>query len=341
MSSTPEIYDITIIGGGPVGLFAAFYAGLRKAKTKLIDSLPQLGGQLATLYPEKYIYDVPGYPAIKAAELVANLESQLSTFQHDICLEEEVLNLAKTEGCLEITTTKGVHYSKAVILAIGNGSFQPRRLTIEGSEDFEDRNIHYYVKDMNEFAGKKVAIAGGGDSAIDWALMLEHVAQEVSIIHRRPEFRGHEHSVDKLMESTVQIHTPYAINKLCLEDGTFKGIELQHTKEDHQLQLSIDSLIVNYGFTSSLGHLKDWGLDVSRQSISVDSDMSTTLPGVYAIGDITTYKGKVKLIATGFGEAPTAVNNALHFIKPDIRTQPMHSTSLFEKLDPKESVLQQ
>lgn len=340
MSETPEIYDITIIGGGPVGLFAAFYAGLRKAKTKLIDSLPQLGGQLATLYPEKYIYDVPGYPAIKAADLVANLEKQLSVFDHDIFLEEEVTNLIKKDDYLEIETTKGTHYSKAIILAVGNGSFQPRRLAIEGSEAFEDQNIHYYVKDMNEFAGKKVAIAGGGDSAIDWALMLEPVAEQVSIIHRRPEFRGHEHSVEQLKNSTVQIHTPYTIGQICLEDDLFKGIQLKHTKEKYEFQLPVDSLIVNYGFTSSLGHLKDWGLEVSRNSVTVDSDMSTTLPGVYAVGDISTYMGKVKLIATGFGEAPTAVNNALHFIKPDARTQPMHSTSLFEKLEPHKEVLQ-
>ncbi|MBL1228952.1 NAD(P)/FAD-dependent oxidoreductase [Enterococcus sp. BWB1-3] len=340
MSETPEIYDITIIGGGPIGLFAAFYAGLRKAKTKLIDSLPQLGGQLATLYPEKYIYDVPGYPAIKAIDLVANLEKQLSVFDHDILLEEEVTNLTRKEDYLEIETTKGTHYSKAIILAVGNGSFQPRRLTVDGSEALEGKNIHYYVKDINEFAGKKVAIAGGGDSAIDWALMLESVAEQVSIIHRRPEFRGHEHSVEKLKNSTVQIYTPYTIDQLCLEDNSFKGIQLKHTKEDGGFHLPVDSLIVNYGFTSSLGHLKDWGLDISRNSITVDSDMSTTLPGVYAVGDISTYMGKVKLIATGFGEAPTAVNNALHFIKPDARTQPMHSTSIFEKLEPHKEILQ-
>ncbi|WP_086349845.1 NAD(P)/FAD-dependent oxidoreductase [Candidatus Enterococcus clewellii] len=331
MSHTNELYDITIIGGGPVGLFAAFYAGMRKAKTKIIDSLPQLGGQLATLYPEKFIYDAPGYPAVKAADLVANLEEQLASFNHDILLEEEVVNLTKEENYLVLETTKGIHYSKAVIFAIGNGSFQPRRLTIDGAAQFENQNIHYYVKDMQDFADKKVVIAGGGDSAIDWALMLEKVAREVSIVHRRPEFRGHEHSVEKLKNSTVQILTPYMIEQLNIENQEFKGVQIKHTKEEDFQLLQVDSLIVNYGFTSSLGHLKDWGLDVSRHSIIVDSDMSTNIPGVYAIGDISAYKGKVKLIATGFGEAPTAVNNALHFIQPDIRTQPMHSTSLFEK----------
>lgn len=336
MPHTDELYDITIIGGGPIGLFAAFYAGMRKAKTKVIDSLPQLGGQLATLYPEKFIYDAPGYPAIKAADLIANLEEQLASFNHDILLEEEVIDLTRKEDHLVLKTNKGTHYSKAVIFAIGNGSFQPRRLTMDGAEQFEDKNIHYFVKDMQDFADKKVVIAGGGDSAIDWALMLEQVASEVSIIHRRPEFRGHEHSVEKLKESTVQILTPYMIEQLQIEDNTFKGVQIKHTKEEERQLLEADSLIVNYGFTSSLSHLKDWGLDVSRHSIVVDSDMSTNIPGVYAIGDISVYKGKVKLIATGFGEAPTAVNNALHFVQPDIRTQPMHSTSLFEKSAPQQ-----
>lgn len=330
MSEEKNIYDITIVGGGPVGLFAAFYAGIRKAKTKIIDSLPQLGGQLSTLYPEKYIYDVPGYPAIKAADLVENLQKQIEPFEQDICLEEEVVELFQEEDCLRLETSKGTHYSKAVIFAIGNGSFQPRKLAISGMEHFEDEHIHYYVNDMNKFSGKKVAIAGGGDSAIDWALMLEPIAEKVSIIHRRPEFRGHEHSVDQLKNSTVSIYTPYVIEDLLTDQHKFKGVHLKRAKEDTSEMLEVDSLIVNYGFTSSLGHLKNWGLDVKRNNIEVNSDMSTNIPGVYAIGDICNYDGKVKLIATGFGEAPTAVNNALHFIKPDARRQPAHSTSLFE-----------
>jgi thioredoxin reductase len=330
MSDAKDIYDLTIVGAGPVGLFAAFYAGIRKAKTKIIDSLPQLGGQLATLYPEKYIYDVPGFPAIKASDLVENLEKQIAPFDHDTCLEEEVQNLVQEDGYFRLETSKGVHFSKAVIFAIGNGSFQPRRLTIDGAEELEGKHVHYYVTDMNKFSGKKVAIAGGGDSAIDWALMLEPIAEKVSIIHRRPEFRGHEHSVDNLKKSAVSIYTPYVIDQLLVEDQSFKGIQLKETKAEKVKHLDLDSLIINYGFTSSLGHLKNWGLEVSRNAIEVNSDMSTNIPGIYAIGDICNYDGKVKLIATGFGEAPTAVNNALHFIKPDTRTQPMHSTSLFE-----------
>ncbi|MBE8847405.1 NAD(P)/FAD-dependent oxidoreductase [Enterococcus durans] len=325
-----EIYDITIIGAGPVGMFAAFYAGMRQAKTKIIDSLPQLGGQLSTLYPEKYIYDIPGYPAIKASELVGNLEKQLTTFNHTFQLNEEVLSITKDEDIIEITTTKGIHYSKAVILTLGNGSFQPRKLNLPDATTYENHGIDYFVNDLMKYAGKKVAIAGGGDSAIDWALMLEPIASEVYLIHRRPEFRGHEHSVNLLKSSSVNLLTPYLIESLSGENGELTDIRLQMVKSDETIDLMVDSLIVNYGFTSNLGHLATWGLESSRNAIAVNSDMSTSVPGIYAAGDICSYDGKVKLIATGFGEAPTAVNNALHFINPKERAQPGHSTSLYD-----------
>lgn len=329
MPETEEIYDITIIGGGPVGLFAAFYAGIRKAKTKIIESLPQVGGQLAMLYPEKYIYDIAGYPKIKAGDLIQNLEKQIQPFEQTICLEEEVVHLAKADDLLHIETNRGMHYSKSVIIAAGNGAFQPRRLPVNNNAKFEGSSLFYYVNNMMEFVGKRVAIAGGGDSAIDWALMLESIAKEVSIIHRRPEFRGHEHSVDKLKASAVNILTPFVVEELIEADDKLTGIRLKNVKSKELTTLDLDCLIVNYGFTSSLGHLKDWGLVIERNSIPVSSDMSTSLPGVYAVGDICNYDGKIRLIATGFGEAPTAVNNALHFIRPDQRTQPAHSTSLF------------
>lgn len=325
-----EIYDITIIGAGPVGMFAAFYAGMRQAKTKIIDSLPQLGGQLSTLYPEKYIYDIPGYPAIKASELVGNLEKQLTTFNHTFQLNEEVLSITKDEDIIEIITTKGIHYSKAVILTLGNGSFQPRKLNLPDAVTYENHGIDYFVNDLMKYAGKKVAIAGGGDSAIDWALMLEPIASEVYLIHRRSEFRGHEHSVNLLKSSSVNLLTPYLIESLSGENGDLTDIRLQMVKSEETIDLVVDSLIVNYGFTSNLQYLATWGLESSRNAIAVNSDMSTSIPGIYAAGDICSYDGKVKLIATGFGEAPTAVNNALHFINPKERAQPGHSTSLYD-----------
>ncbi|MEG0293098.1 NAD(P)/FAD-dependent oxidoreductase [Enterococcus sp.] len=324
-----DIYDITIIGAGPAGMFAAFYAGMRQAKTKIIDTLPQLGGQLATLYPEKYIYDIPGYPKIKAGELVQNLEKQITTFNQRYCLEEEVLKIERLEdGVLEITTNKRTHYSRAVVLALGNGSFQPRKLALDNAERYEGLGIDYYVTDLMKYAGKKVAIAGGGDSAIDWALMLEPIAKEVSLIHRRPEFRAHEHSVELLKNSSVNLLTPYLLTEISGETK-LDTVHLEQVKGDDSIDLDVDYLIVNYGFSSSL-NLKEWGLQSTRQGIFVQTDMRTSMEGVYACGDIVQYDGKVKLIATGFGEAPTAINNALHYINPKNRTQPAHSTSVFQ-----------
>lgn len=324
-----DIYDITIVGAGPAGMFAAFYAGMRNAKTKIIDTLPQLGGQLTTLYPEKYIYDIPGFPKIKADELAQNLEKQLTMFNHRYCLEEEVVKLNYHEDLIEVVTNQRTHYSKAVILALGNGSFQPRKLRIEQAEAFENKGIDYFISDLMKYAGKKVAIAGGGDSAVDWALMLESIAKEVSIIHRRNQFRAHEHSIERLKNSSVQILTPYIIKDVAGENS-LDTLRLQVAKSDETVDLAVDYLIVNYGFSTNL-NLKDWQINSNRRGIPVNSDMKSSREGVYCCGDITQYDGKVDLIATGFGEAPTAVNNALHYIDPKNRTQPMNSSSLFQQ----------
>lgn len=323
-----DIYDITIIGSGPVGLFAAFYAGMRGLKTKVIDSMPEVGGQLSLLYPEKYIYDVPGFAAIKAKHLIRNLKEQLTPFSHAFCLGEQVHLLEKTDEWFTITTNKGTHFSKAVLIAAGNGSFQPRKLAVEGAANLEGKGLEYFVKDLSKYEGSRVAIAGGGDSAIDWALMLEPIAEKVSLIHRRNKFRGHEHSIQKLMNSNVEILTPYAIDALVTNGKHLKGVHLQKIKEEEQLTLEADYLIVNYGFSSTSDQFEQWGLETADHAIKVASDMSTSIPGIYAIGDVNTYTGKIKLIASGFGEAPTAVNNAAHFIQPLSRIQPAHSSSL-------------
>ncbi|MDN6639981.1 MAG: NAD(P)/FAD-dependent oxidoreductase [Tetragenococcus sp.] len=323
-----NVYDITIVGAGPAGMFAAFYAGMRDAKTKIIDTLPQLGGQLTTLYPEKYIYDIPGFPKIKADELAQNLEKQLTMFNHRYCLEEEVIRLDYHEDLIEIVTNKRIHYSKAVILALGNGSFQPRKLRVEQADKFENNGIDYFISDLMKYAGKKVAVAGGGDSAVDWALMLEPIAKEVSLIHRRGKFRAHEHSIQQLKDSTVQILTPYIIRGVT-GDQNLESLHLQVAKSEETVDLAVDYLVVNYGFSTNLD-LKEWQINSSRQGIPVNSDMKSSREGVYCCGDITLYEGKVDLIATGFGEAPTAVNNALHYIDPKNRTQPVHSSSLFQ-----------
>ncbi|MFB7642571.1 NAD(P)/FAD-dependent oxidoreductase [Peribacillus butanolivorans] len=329
MIEEKKIDDITIIGGGPVGLFTAFYGGMRQAKVKIIESLPQLGGQLTALYPEKFIYDIAGFPKVRAQELVENLKEQMKVFEPTICLDEAVKLIEKQEdGTFKITTNLDTHFSKSVIITAGNGAFQPRKLELEDATQFENKNLHYFVNDMTRFKGRKVAILGGGDSALDWALMLEPIAEKVTLIHRRDKFRAHEHSVNQLMNSSIEVKTPYVPSELVGADQITK-IVLEHTKTQQKELVDIDDLIVNYGFISSLGPIKEWGLKLEKNSIIVNSKQETNISGIYAAGDICTYEGKVKLITTGFGEGPTAVNNAKAYIDPKAKVQPMHSTSLF------------
>lgn len=323
-----QLYDITIVGGGPAGLFAAFYGGMRQATVKIIESMPQLGGQLSALYPEKYIYDVAGFPKVLAQDLINNLKEQLSRFQQRICLEEKVENVAKKEdNVFEITTDKGIHYSRAVIITAGVGAFEPRRLELPDAVKYEKTNLHYFVTDLNSFKGKRVAVIGGGDSAVDWSLMLEPIAKEVTIVHRRDKFRAHEHSVEQLLSSRVKVATPYEVAALHGEEK-IERITLKNNVTKEEMDLEVDDVIVNFGFISSLGPIKNWGLELEKGAIVVNSRMETNIPGIYAAGDIATYPGKVKLIAVGFGEAPTAVNNAIAYINPNAKVQPGHSSSM-------------
>ncbi|MDT3429212.1 thioredoxin reductase (NADPH) [Paenibacillus forsythiae] len=322
------ISDLLIIGGGPAGMFAAFYGGMRQASVTLIESMPQLGGQLATLYPEKHIYDVAGFPKITAQELVDNLSRQMSLFQSDIRLEEKVISVAKLdERHFAVTTDKAEYHAKAIILTAGVGAFEPRRLEVPGAERFEKANLHYFVSDLNAFKDKKVLISGGGDSAVDWALMLEPIAAEVTLIHRRDKFRAHEHSVENLMNSKVKVITPAEISALHGDEFIHK-VTLSNVKTKETQDIEVDSVIVNFGFFSSLGPIVDWGLEIEGSSVVVDSRMETSIPGIFAAGDITTYPGKLKLIAVGFGEAPTAVNNAKIYIDPEAKLSPGHSSNL-------------
>lgn len=328
-----EDYDITVIGGGPVGLFTAFYAGMRNASVKIIESLPQLGGQLSALYPEKYIYDIAGFPKVSGQELINNLLEQVNQFETKACLNQSVESIVRVnEKLFAITTNKETHYSKAVIITAGNGAFQPRKLKIEGEEKFERTNLHYSVQNLAQFEGQEVVVFGGGDSAVDWALMLESVAKKVTIVHRRDKFRAHEHSVDLLMKSKVEVLTPYVPTEL-VGNEKIEKVVVTEAKGDKKIELKADAVLVNYGFISSLGPIKDWGLEISKNSIVVNSKMETNIPGIYAAGDICTYEGKVKLIASGFGEAPTAVSNVKVYIDPTAKVQAVHSTTLMESKD--------
>ncbi|MBD3109037.1 NAD(P)/FAD-dependent oxidoreductase [Bacillus sp. AGMB 02131] len=331
MNEDQKVYDITIIGGGPTGLFTAFYGGMRQASVKIIESLPQLGGQLSALYPEKYIYDVAGFPKIRAQELVNNLKEQMAKFEPTVVLEEAVEQLERLEdNTFKLTTSKGVHYTKAIIITAGNGAFQPRRLEVENATQYEKANLHYFVDDLNKFAGQKVVICGGGDSAVDWALMLENIAEKVYIVHRRDKFRAHEHSVENLHNSKVEVKTPYIPSAVIGDQEKIQQIELEHASTGEKEIIDLDALIVNFGFISSLGPIKNWGLEIEKNSVVVNSKMETNIAGIYAAGDICTYEGKVKLIACGFGEAPIAINNAKSYIDPKAKVQPLHSTSMFK-----------
>ncbi|HEY2494217.1 MAG TPA: NAD(P)/FAD-dependent oxidoreductase [Paenibacillus sp.] len=323
-----EMSDLIIIGGGPAGMFAAFYGGMRQASVTIIESMPQLGGQLAALYPEKYIYDVAGFPKVTAQELVNNLYQQMEHFNPTLRLEEKVIAVEKIEERhFVVTTDKGKYSSKAVIITAGVGAFEPRRLEVEGADRFEKSNLHYFVNDLNAFKGKKVLISGGGDSAVDWALMLEPIAEQVTLIHRRDKFRAHEHSVENLMASKVNIVTPTEIVELHGEE-TITKVTLSHIKTKETQEIEVDDVIINFGFISSLGPIAEWGISIESNSIVVDTRMETNIPGIFAAGDITTYPGKLKLIAVGFGEAPTAVNNAKVYLDPDARLSPGHSSNM-------------
>ncbi|MER2088831.1 MAG: NAD(P)/FAD-dependent oxidoreductase [Sporosarcina sp.] len=323
-----EIVDITIIGGGPTGLFASFYAGMREMSVKIIDSLPQLGGQLIELYPDKYIYDVGGFPKILAKDFVANLVTQAHYSKPEILLGETAISATRDGDHFILKTDKGVHLTRTILLTAGIGAFQPRKIGLPEEADFEGSSLHYSIKDLTTFKDKNVLVCGGGDSAVDWSLMLEDIASTVTLVHRRERFTAHETSVNQLMESKVDVKTSRAVKVIEGEEGNIRGIVLAE-KDGTEERLDIDHLIVNYGNISSLGPLKEWGLEMDRNSIMVNTRMETNIEGIYAAGDITNYDGKVKLIAVGLGEAPIAVNHAKAYVDPKARLQPLHSTSIF------------
>lgn len=325
-----QTYDVTIVGGGPAGMFAAFYAGLHELKAQLIESLPQLGGQVAALYPEKQIWDVAGEAGVQGRELIADLKKQMAIAPVDQFLGEQVTNVVKlADGTFKIESAQRTSYSKAVVIALGNGAFSPRRLALDGADQLEGRQVRYFVSDQSDFADQRVAVLGGGDSAIDMALMLEPIAKEVHLIHRRDAFRALEHTVSLLKQSQVQVETPYLPKKLQVnEDGSI-DLTLKKMRSDEEKHLEVDKILVNYGFTSNNAALNEWELPLAseRGLIKVDSKMETSVPGVYAIGDGVTYPGKATLIAVGFGEAPIAITALAKALYPKKRMA-THSSSM-------------
>ncbi|MBP1971718.1 thioredoxin reductase (NADPH) [Virgibacillus natechei] len=325
-----EVYDMTIIGGGPAGLFTAFYAGMRQKSVKIIESLPELGGQLAALYPDKFVYDVAGFPKIKASDLVDGLIKQMDQFENDVCLNEEVMDVTKEDDIFTIKTSTQTHYSKTIIITAGNGAFKPRTMNLDNEDQFEGKNLHYRIENLTDFKNRDVVVFGGGDSAVDWALMLENIASNVSIVHRRDRFRAHDYSVKLMEESSVDVLTPYIPTEIMGEDK-IENVTLKKAKGDENMELKADDYIVNYGFISNLGPINNWGLEIKNNCILTNSKAETTVPGIYAVGDISTYEGKVKLMATGFGEAPIAVSNAIVYMDPKASLHTAHSTSIMSR----------
>jgi thioredoxin reductase len=323
----PDLKDVTIIGAGPVGLFGAFYAGLRGMSARIIDSLPQPGGQLVALYPDKPIYDMPGFPEIKAAELARLMTIQASRFHPEYCLGEQCHTLTQKEYGWLLTTTKSSYPSKTVIICGGVGSFEPTKLGIPREEDFLGKGLSYGVQNVQDFEGKNVVIVGGGDSAVDWALHLQGIARTITLIHRHDRFRAHEENVKRLFNSPIHVRTWETVEEL-IGEKELQAIKTLHRKTGEKTVIPCDRLSINIGFKSSLGPILQWGLNISKNQICVNSHMETNLPGVYAAGDICTYDGKLELIATGVGEVCIAVNYAKHAIDPSSKVFPGHSTDM-------------
>ena len=314
--------DIAIIGAGPTGLFAVFEAGLLKLRCHLIDSLPQPGGQLTEIYPKKPIYDIPGYPTVLAGELVQNLMDQIAPFEPGFTLGERVEQLEKTEDNKWIITTSLGSKIKApvVVIAAGLGSFEPRKPAIPELLSFENKGVDYIIRDPEVYRDKKLVISGGGDSALDWTVYLAELAQSITLVHRRKEFRGAPDTVDKVMDlvekGRVELITEAEVTALN-GNGVLKEVTIVHDRDGNIIR-EANNFIPLFGLSPKLGPIAEWGLNLDKNEIIVNTfDYQTNVPGIYAVGDINTYPGKLKLILCGFHEATLMCQSAFQYIYPD------------------------
>ncbi|MFL9845473.1 NAD(P)/FAD-dependent oxidoreductase [Flavobacterium rhizosphaerae] len=313
--------DILIIGAGPTGLFAVFEAGLLKLKCHIIDALPQPGGQLTELYPKKPIFDIPGFPSVLAGDLVTNLMDQIKQFQPGFTLNEKAETIDKLDdGTFIVTTNKGTkHHAKAVAIAGGLGSFEPRKPQLPNIEAYEENGVEYFVKNPEQFRDKRIVIAGGGDSALDWSIFLADVAKEVTLVHRRNEFRGALDSVEKVQElkhqGKINLITPAEVTNV-LGNGKVEALEID--REGEKSVFETDYFIPLFGLTPKLGPIANWGLEIEKNAIKVNNalDYQTNIEGIYAIGDINTYPGKLKLILCGFHEATLMCQSVYSRLNP-------------------------
>lgn len=323
-----DIFDLTIIGGGPAGLFATFYAGFREMHTKLIETMPELGGQLVTLYPDKCVYDVAGHPGIVARDLAKLLIEQAMSANPALCLQEQVQSVDRVEGnIIRLGTSKGEHYTRAVLICAGVGSFSPNRLPAKNADKFEDRGVYYFVHDKNALQGKRLLVVGGGDSALDWVLNLHDIAASITLVHRRDAFRAAESSVKKVLDLGIPIYLWTELTEVLGTDKVEGAVIVNtQTKEEHRLD--VDAILGNIGYKAELGPLKEWPVEYAGRDIKVDGGMSTTFPGMFAAGDVAMPTGGVKLslISVGFAQAALAVCSAKVYVDPTSRLFPGHSS---------------
>lgn len=318
--------DVVIVGAGPVGLFAAFQCGMLGLKTHVIDTLEAIGGQCSSLYPEKPIYDIPAYPSITGQGLIDQLEIQAAPFKPTYHLKQQVVSLKRFPDGWEVTTdTNTKIHARGIFIAAGAGAFGPNRPPIEGLGEYEGKSIFYAVRHMQKFAGKRIVIAGGGDSAVDWALALQEIAASITVVHRRPKFRAAPDSIRKLDElvedGKIILETPYQLDSIEGENGQLRSIGIKSLEGDEK-KIQADILLPFFGLRMELGPIAEWGLDMSKGQIVVaPSTMETNEPGIYAVGDIAQYVGKLRLILTGFSEAALAAHSLRDKLNPD---QPLH-----------------
>jgi thioredoxin reductase len=315
--------DLAIIGAGPTGLYAAYYAGFRALRVAVVDSLPELGGQITAMYPEKQILDVAGFPTIKGRDLVEGLVEQANTAEPDYLLDRTAVGLVATDDDVRVTLDDGSEVcAKALLITAGIGKFSPRPLP--AGDGWLGRGMEFFVPSFAPYAGKDVVIVGGGDSAFDWAVHLEPIARSITLVHRRDAFRAHQRTVQAVRDSSVEIITKAQVTGL-FGDPTVAEVEITVDGQE-PVRRPAQAVVAALGFVADLGPLQQWGIEVEKRHIVVDAAMRTNLPRVFAAGDITEYPGKVRLIAVGFGEAATAVNNAAVVIDPSAHVFPGHSS---------------
>ncbi|QBI19143.1 NAD(P)/FAD-dependent oxidoreductase [Egibacter rhizosphaerae] len=326
MEPTVVETDLLIAGAGPAGLYGAYYAGFRDLHVTLVDSLTEPGGQIAALYPVKQIYDVAGFPAVKGQTLVDALVEQAAQYSPTYLLGHRAETLTDTGEGLEVATHEGTLIrAGALVITGGIGTFTPRKLP--GADDYEARGLEYFVRDFTPYADRDVLIVGGGDSAFDWAHNLESVSSSVTLIHRRDRFRAHERTVRDVFASSVDVRTFTEVTEIRGDDWV-EEVEVEHTQSGERDQLKVQQVIAALGFTASLGPISTWDLELDRRKVLVDTRMQTNRDRVFAAGDITSYPGKVELISVGFGEAATAVNNAVVRMNPNAKLFPGHSSEM-------------